>query len=52
MLLVADDATQHTRIRAYNQSAQTPLPFIASAYPTGGAPDAVNTSQGRKPSRR
>jgi hypothetical protein len=32
---------QHTRIRAYCQSAQTPLPFIPQAYRTAGAPGAV-----------
>src|ERR1700722_5939041 len=35
---------QHTRIRAYCQSAQTPLPFISSAYRTVAAPDAVITA--------
>jgi hypothetical protein len=32
---------QHTRIRAYCQSAQTSLPFIALAYLTGARPSAV-----------
>jgi hypothetical protein len=32
---------QHTRIRAYCQSAQTPLPFIVLAYRTVTAPGAV-----------
>ena len=31
---------QHTRIGAYCQSAQTPLPFISLAYRTVAAPGA------------
>ncbi len=37
---------QHTRIRAYCQSAQTPLPFICSAYRTVAAPGAVIMAPG------